>query len=156
MWSLLERTRFAISRLRELELARFGLTIEQASVLHILNTYSGACTLKDIEHVTMRRQHSISCLINGMVNYGLVEKTRNSGEKRFLITLTPAGQKMFKKMTIKSLEDSFSILSDRQRQEFAHCLEVLLERARYLLGISYTPPFMQYLADKEHLDQDIK
>jgi DNA-binding MarR family transcriptional regulator len=101
-----------------------------------------------VEIVTMRRQHSISCLINGMFDSGLVEKTKSSGQKRFLIAVTPAGQKLFKKMTIKSLEDSFSILSTRQRQEFTHCLEKLLERARYLLGISYTPPFMQYLAEK--------
>ena len=33
LWSLFDRTGFAISRLRSMELAKSGLTIEQASIL---------------------------------------------------------------------------------------------------------------------------
>ena len=67
LWVLLERARFAISRLRELELAQFGVTIEQASILNIITKNGGAVTAKDIEDVTMRQQHSISSLVNGMI-----------------------------------------------------------------------------------------
>ena len=92
LWSLLDRTRFAISRYRELELAHFGLTIEQVSILHVLKNHGGSTTIKDLENITMRRQHSISVLINGMARAGLAEKVKNREEKRFRIVITPEGR----------------------------------------------------------------
>ena len=41
LWRFLDHTRYAISRVRELELARFGLTPEQAYVLDFLADRGG-------------------------------------------------------------------------------------------------------------------
>jgi MarR family transcriptional regulator, 2-MHQ and catechol-resistance regulon repressor len=145
LWSLLDRTRFAVARLRELELAHYGLTIEQASILHILTRQGGSSTAKELEDVTMRRQHSVSALLNGMVKMGLVSKVRNPGEKKFQISITPAGETLYNKVTISSLEKTFSSLESADRDQLVDCLYPLLERGRYLLGIPYKPPILQYL-----------
>jgi DNA-binding MarR family transcriptional regulator len=148
LWALLDRTRFAISRLRELELAQFGLTIEQSSILYILTLHSGFVTVKDLEDITMRRQHSVSALINGIVKMGLVSKVKNPGEKRFKIGMTGEGEELFKRITISSMAKIFSSLGVTERQQLVNCLKPLLERGRYLMGIQYKPPILQYLTGK--------
>jgi DNA-binding MarR family transcriptional regulator len=146
-WVLLDRTRFAISRLRSLELARFGLTIEQTSILHITSKNNEIVTSRELENLTMRRQHSISSLLKGMTGLGLVSREKNEGEKRSRILITKTGRKLYQSLTFDSLESVFSVLSQAEKQNLTALLERLLARARYLLGISYKPPFMQYLVE---------
>jgi DNA-binding MarR family transcriptional regulator len=146
LWTLLDRSRFAISRLRGLELASRGLTLEQASILHILNN-SEFTTAKELEDITMRRQHSISSLLKGMIKMGVATRTRTEDEKCFHIVITPSGKQLFESLLMVSLQEVFSVITESERQTLADLLDKLLERARYLLGISYQPPFLQHLSD---------
>jgi DNA-binding MarR family transcriptional regulator len=152
IWSLLDRTGFAIARLRDLELVNFNITIPQASVLHVLSDRGGSTNLKELENVTMRQQHSISSLIIGMVNLGLVRRVKNADEKWSSIVLTDKGNKLCSSLAIKSLETAFAVVSKQDQQVLATVLEMLLERARYLLGISYQPPFIRYLISQIPVD----
>ena len=152
IWSLLDRTGFAIARLRDLELANFGITIPQASVLHVLSNRGGSTNLKELENVTMRQQHSISSLISGMVNLGLVRRVKNTDEKWSSIILTDKGNKLCASLTMNTLETAFAVVSQQDQQVLATVLEMLLERARYLLGISYQPPFIRYLISQIPVD----
>lgn len=149
LWSLLDRTRFAISRVRELELLQFGLTVEQSSILHLLSYPGRVTTARMIEDQTMRRQHSVSALIKGMTKMGLVNKVKNPGERQYRIILTPSGQSLFEKVTVESLEAILTSLSEKERDQMGILLNSLLERSRYLLGIPFKPPLWQYLA-KSH------
>jgi DNA-binding MarR family transcriptional regulator len=152
IWSLLDRTGFAIARLRDLELANFDITIPQASVLHVLSDRGGSTNLKELGNVTMRQQHSISSLIIGMVKLGLVRKVKNVDEKWSSIVLTDKGTKLSSGLTKNSLETAFAVISKQDQQILATVLEMLLERARYLLGISYQPPFIRYLTSRIPVD----
>ena len=58
-WMLLNRTRNSIYRLRELEVAQFGLTVEQSAILQILARRGGSFTAKTIEEITLRQPHSL-------------------------------------------------------------------------------------------------
>jgi DNA-binding MarR family transcriptional regulator len=146
LWTLLDRTRFAVSRLRGLELAHFGLTIEQASILHILSSRDYT-TAKDLENISMRRQHSISSLLKGMLKMGVVTRTKADQEKRYRIVISPVGKESYERLTVASLDDIFSVLTLSEQQSMAEIMDVLLGRARYLLGITYQPPFLQHLID---------
>jgi DNA-binding MarR family transcriptional regulator len=146
LWTLLDRTRFAISRLRGLELAHFGLTIEQASILNILSNRDST-TAKDLENISMRRQHSISSLLKGMIKMGIVTRSKGGTEKCFRIVITPSGKQLYESLTVTSLEEVLLVLTQSEKQTMAALLDVLLIRARYLLGISYQPPFLQHLID---------
>jgi DNA-binding MarR family transcriptional regulator len=145
--SLLERARFGISRLRELELAQFDLTIEQSSILYSLSNRGSALTVKEMEDMTMRQHHSISTLINRMIKAGWVAKEEGQVGKKFKIVMTPDGKKLIGKLPCASLELTFSRLGVQERRNFTNALSKLLMRSRDLLGISYKPPFIQYLVD---------
>ncbi|HSW58311.1 MAG TPA: MarR family transcriptional regulator [Dehalococcoidales bacterium] len=142
LWTLLDRTRFAISRLRSLELAHFGLTIEQSSILHMISNRE-TTTVKDMEDLTMRRQHSISSLLKGTIKMGIVTRVRENKEKRFRIELTQYGKHLYQSLTVNSLEEIFSVLSPLEKEKMTELLKRLLGRARYLLGMAYQPPFFQ-------------
>ena len=107
IWMLLDRTGFAISRLRELELSQFDLSIEQSNILGLLKIQNNSTTIREIEKMTMYQRHSVSLLISRMIKKGLVDKTRNSDEKRYKITISPKGQSSLKEMTTDSLKATF-------------------------------------------------
>jgi DNA-binding MarR family transcriptional regulator len=149
LWSLLDRTAFAISRLREIELSQFGITIPQSSILHVLHVQGGALTLQDLGKNRMRQHHSISTLINRMAKIGLVLRTKTTNGKRYQIKISPAGQKIRTKLTETSLRMVFSSLSAKEKRDLADDLIPLLEKARYLLGMSQTTPFLSHLSQKK-------
>ena len=78
---------------------------------------------------------------------GVVTRLKSNNEKRYRILLTARGRQLFESLTVDSLEEVFSVLAANQKQDLAGLLNVLLNRARYLLGISYHPPFLQHLID---------
>jgi DNA-binding MarR family transcriptional regulator len=148
LWSLVDRTGFAISRLRELELAQFGLTIEQSSILYIIRHHNGLVTTKELEDITMRQQCSISTLLTRMAGMGLITKEKTGNGKRSGIRMTREGQAISRKATIISLEMTFADLKDSEKQQLAILLTTLLDAGRNLLGISYRLPFLRDTAKR--------
>jgi DNA-binding MarR family transcriptional regulator len=134
LWRLLERTRFAIARLRELELAQFGLTIEQASILKILQGNGGSTTAKSLESETMRQHHSISTLVNRMIRMGLLAKERHQAGRTHTIVITEKGESLLTGMTFSALELTFSSLNTKEKRLLTSCLSSLRLEARSLLA----------------------
>jgi DNA-binding MarR family transcriptional regulator len=141
-WKILNRARNSIYRVRELELARFGLTVEQSVILSLLNNLGGSATSKTIEDLTMRQHHSISTQINRMIKMNLVAKKKNLDSKKAEILITRHGENLYNKVPIHSLEMVFSSLNEKERERLFNYLNVLLKKARDLLGISFVPPFL--------------
>ena len=88
LWRLLDHTRFVISRSREKELARFGMTPEQAHVLDILHQSGGKATIQEIVNITMRQHHSISTLVGRRAKQGPVKKNTGAPPTPASITST--------------------------------------------------------------------
>ena len=143
LWCLLIRTWFAIFRLRELELAQFGLTLEQSSVLTLIQACGGSTTAKELENLTLRQQHSISTLIKRMLGRGLVKKRRKPDDRRYRISLTEDGKSLLSRLTITSIDMVFSSLTADEKLQFTRVICSLYNRARDLLGVSYKPPFLR-------------
>ena len=139
LWSSLDATRFAISRLRELELARFSLTVEQASILKVLRGRSVSVTVRDLEDITLRQHHSVSTLVNRMMRMGLVGKEKNPGEKSYRIFITGGGKDLFDRITTAAIDMTFSSLTEREKRHLATCLHSLHASARSLLGVPGIP-----------------
>jgi DNA-binding MarR family transcriptional regulator len=148
LWKLLDKARFAIARLRGIELTHFGLTIEQSSILQTLFENNGSLTTKELEEETMRQPNSISILVNRMIKMGLVKKEKTKYRKRHVISLTQNGKELFKKITIASIEMPFASLTVKEKQQLSACLNKLLGNARELLGIPHRPPFLKYLIEQ--------
>ncbi len=144
LWASLDACGFAVYRLRELELARFNLTTEQAALLRLLKTLPRGTTVKDIKDFTLRQQNSISILINRMVGTGLVTKERKGGDRDLTMLITEEGRRLLKKISSTCLEEAFSVLSQEQKLELNSSLGSVYQKARSLL-VPEKPPFMQYI-----------
>ena len=141
IWRLLDNTRFAISRLREIELNQFDLTIEQSSILKILASLGGSSNLGELEYLTLRQPHSLSTLISRMNRLKLVGKKRTAAEKRYSIFITKHGQTLLDRVTENSLSEVFSCLSTKQLTDFVRLFDILRSQALGLLRV----PFLKYI-----------
>jgi len=139
VWSSLDATRFAISRLREIELSRFGLTLEQSSILKVLSARNAALTLKDMEDITLRQHHSVSTLVNRMIGMGLLARQKSEGERGHRVFVTSAGRDLFSRITTVAIDMTFSVLNERDKRRLATCLRSLYSHARNLLEAPSVP-----------------
>ena len=64
-------------RARDLELAKIGLNMVQAEVLHCLKTAKGPMTPMKPLRMMHRQPHTISALVHRMETQGLIDKTRH-------------------------------------------------------------------------------
>lgn len=142
IYPLFHNTDVIISRARELELASFGLTLEQGVLLHTLIKLGGSATLDEITENTMRQYHSVSTLVNRMARSGLVKKVKYSDKKKFQVSITDKGSDTYSKASCNSLDMIFSILSPEDQKKFAKYLQLLTDKARNLLGLDHKHPFM--------------
>jgi DNA-binding MarR family transcriptional regulator len=141
LWVLLAHAQYAISRSRDIELAPWGISPEQASILHTLLHSGGETTITEIAKFTMHRHHSVSNLIKKMSERGLVQKIKRPKSKEFKIVLTENGRQLCDKVTRTSVEMIFAPLPVEDRRELAKSLKQLLVEARRLLGMDYKPLF---------------
>jgi DNA-binding MarR family transcriptional regulator len=135
LWRFLGHTSYAISRVREVELAGFGLTPEQAYVLDILSVRGGSTTMNDIMYMTLRQHHTISTLVDRMAKHGLVQKTRSATDgRKYTIVMTKKGRELFQRVTKESIVEAFSALSKEEKRELSALLKRLLTKAYKLNG----------------------
>jgi DNA-binding MarR family transcriptional regulator len=147
LWILFDQVGFAISRLREIELTQFGLTLPQTAILYALQIHEGSMTIAEMEDYTMRQPLSMFLLVNRMEKSGLISQTKNHQGKKSNLVITKQGKELYSQVTTASNDLIFSTLSNKELKQLAEFLDVLLERARYLLGINYVPPILKYLAN---------
>ncbi|MCJ7604782.1 MAG: MarR family transcriptional regulator [Dehalococcoidales bacterium] len=135
LWRPLDHTWFMVGRSRGKELARFGLTPEQSHVLDILAMNGGSITINEIVNITQRQHHSISTLITRMTRQGLVLKTKNARDfRKWDVTVTEKGQKLFERLTRDSIKEICSCLSTEDKAELNASLRQLLVKAYEVLG----------------------
>jgi DNA-binding MarR family transcriptional regulator len=138
LWRLLDHTRFMISRLREKELDKFGITPETTHILDILSHNSGSRTMNELVEITVRRHHSISTQVVRMVKQGLVKKIKSKNDLReYNIVITEKGEQLFQKITRDSITAVFSCLSEEDKKALDTRLKILLLQAYDLNGKEY-------------------
>jgi DNA-binding MarR family transcriptional regulator len=147
LWSTLNNTKFAVSRLRELELAKFGLTMEQSSILHIVVDHGGTVTIKEIIDETMHQPNSVYVLLNRMKKMGLICNAERKETGRTLISLTEDGENLLQKITDISFKMTISRLKTAEKAKFVEILYKIIDKSGELLGIHFMPPIMQYLEE---------
>lgn len=141
LWGVLAWTTRAISRSRFLEIGDVGLTPEKARILHIIQIHGGFVPQNKISDITMRRQHSVSDLINRMVREGLIFKTKRSVDRVYMVKMSKKGKEKYHKLKRNTLNEIFSVLTPEDRRNLHMILNKLLGKSRNLLGLDYTTPF---------------
>jgi DNA-binding MarR family transcriptional regulator len=143
LWELFAITMETIARMRNIELAQYGITREQSLVIHLLHNSNGSSTLNLLAIAAMRQHNSMSTLVKRMASAGLVKRIKNPDDNQYTILLTDEGENIFKKMPLASIEMTFATLSKEEKTLISDYLSRLQAKARELLGLDYKPPFIQ-------------
>ncbi len=143
LWVLIFQTRDLIFKLRDKELRQYGISVEEASVLAVLNAIGDKATPTDVSRWMIREHHSVLGMIGRMEKKGLVTKAKDLDRKNMVrITITEKGRHALEQSaTRQSLHDVMSHLSGHEKQELRLILESLRRRALKSLGIDQEPPF---------------
>lgn len=144
LWVLLQRARSVATRVRNLELAQFGLNIEQMSILHSLLINGGSASVNEIAKNVVRQKNSVTTLIDRMSRAGLVKKERPKGEKKFRISLTSKGLDLLNIVPKKSIGMLFANFKKKDKEQFVKYLEAVTTTGLELLGENYIPPFLSH------------
>lgn len=142
LWVLLQQARSTLSRARDLELAQYGLTIEQMSILHTLMINGGSATIDEIAATTVRQKNSVTTLVERMSKAGLVKKEKSKQDKKYRISLTEKSQTFIANIPRKSIEMVFEGFADEDKEQLAKYLENIVDTGHDLLGKNYVPPFL--------------
>jgi DNA-binding MarR family transcriptional regulator len=144
---LLERARSAYSRMRELELAKYGLTSEQAAVLHTLQSKGGSATNSEIAYAIIRQYHSVASIVSRMEKIGLVKKKRSENGVKYTVSITEKGKRDYEKVPRNSIKMFFEDLSVEDKEYLAKILQKLIGKGRNMLGMDYA--FLQEMSSSK-------
>ncbi len=134
LWVLLHQTRDVLHKVREQEVAKYGVTAVQSAVLFVISSNEGKATPSLISNWLMREPHTISSILTRMEKQGLVEKRKRSeGNVELIVSLTEKGRRIYSKTS--NIELIRKILSCISEEELKH-LSLLLKKLRDK-GLSY-------------------
>jgi DNA-binding MarR family transcriptional regulator len=117
-WLRLETFVAVMERARNLELARIGLNIPQASVLYCLKVSTEPMTPMRLARMMHKQPHTVSALVHRMEAQGLVTTKKDMKRKNWLrVSLTKKGDEAVKLWTnATEVTDILSCLSKRESE----------------------------------------
>lgn len=149
IWNLIRLISHAITRLRNGELAQYGITNQQSAMLWMVNRLGSKATPTEIARRLLREPASISNILARMEKQGLVSRVkdiRRYNQVRF--ELTEEGEKKFHSaMKRETMRKVVSRLSKRQRRELRMALATMRAIVLEELGI---PESQRSLIDPLH------
>lgn len=144
---LLDRAKTTLVRMRELELAQYGLTRGQASIIHTIHVAGGSATAQEIANTIVRQYHSVVSIVSRMEKAGLVKRKKLKGMKTYTISITKEGWEKFEQLPGKSVKMFFEDLSPEEKRQLAVILQKTLNKGRRLLGLDVTLSFLEENTD---------
>ena len=76
-WAMLRRTADIIARARHKELVRYGITIRQASALHLIQMLGDQASPAEIARAELRQPHTVSAILKTMEDQGLIRRRKD-------------------------------------------------------------------------------
>lgn len=130
----LHQARTMISKVRNNELSKYGITATQSAVLFFikfLNTTEGKATPGQLSRWLLREPHTVSRILVRMERGGLVNRIRGQGKKNEIsLTLTPKGEQAYNNSHEgSSFGEILSCLSEEERNQLSSSLGKLREKA---------------------------
>ena len=141
LWSLMDRTTYAIARTRDIELAHHKLLRVQATVLYILMYENRGVTIQEIANYDLKNHNAVLNLVSRMEKRGLVTK-KFENDKSY-VYITEKGRQLYGNAPTLSLKMAFSVLTDEEKSILESMLERLKSQARSMLGVDFVHPFIK-------------
>ena len=142
LWGLLQHASSIVSRARELELAQYGISMEQMSILHALLINGGSATIDQIATTIIRQYNSVSTIVNRMSALGLVRKEKLKNERKSKISITKKARIIVDTIPRESIQMMFSSFSTTDKEQLATYLEQIVSTGRDVLGLNFKPLFL--------------
>jgi len=137
IWNMIRLISHAITRLRNDELAQYGITNQQSAMLWMVNRLGSKATPTEIARRLLREPASISNILARMEKQGLLSRVRDIkryNQVRF--ELTEEGEKKFHlAMKRETMHKVISRLPGRQRRELRLALATMRSVVLEELGI---------------------
>jgi DNA-binding MarR family transcriptional regulator len=143
LWGVFTRVQKLISKERDLEINRYGITPEQSHILHYLTEKGGSSTINEIAESSLVNHNAVSMMVRRMEKQALIMRQKTESSRQYRITITEKGRDVFAQMPKNSIEMTFSSLTDQEKLCLLECFNKLEMRARSLLGLDYKPPFLK-------------
>jgi DNA-binding MarR family transcriptional regulator len=142
LWLLLRQACDASLRARDKELSQYGISVEEAAVLFVVQSTGERATPSEISRWLFREPHSTSGLIIRMEKDGLVTKVADLERKNMLrVVMTDKGREAYEKSTAReTIHRMMSSLSQNERQVLRSCMERLRNEAVKELRVERKPP----------------
>ena len=145
-WLRLETFMAVMERARNLELARIGLNIPQASVLYCLKISKEPMTPMKLARMMHKQPHTVSALVHRMEAQGLVSTRKDMKRKNWLrVSLTKKGDEAVKRWAnATEVTEVMSCLSKRESEALYTISQKLhkksLEKLRQMQPDPYAEP----------------
>ena len=146
-WMRLETLMSVMERARNLELAKSGLNIPQASVLYCLKIAKEPLTPMKLARMMHKQPHTVSALVHRMETQGLLTTKRDMKRKNWLrVTLSQKGEEALKRWAAATtVPDSLSCLSKKESDALFTITKKLHNRGLELLRQMQPDPYSEPL-----------
>jgi len=146
-WNRLVTIMIIWERARDLELARIGLNMVQAEVLHCLKTAKEPLTPMKLSRMMHRQPHTISALVRRMEARGLMSTRKDMKRKNWVrLSLTKKGEEALKRWsTATMVPDALSCLSKKEREVLDTITQKLHKKGLELLREIQPNPYSEAL-----------
>lgn len=128
-WRQVYQTYNLLKQCQDRICGEYGLTVEQYSVLVVLNYMGGSARVTDIAEWLVHSANSISMIVDRMVKVGLVKRTRDRVDRR-VVWVTPASKgndalKQAHLAVLKFIRKVFQPLSNEDENTLSNLLGTL-------------------------------
>jgi len=146
-WMRLETLMSVMERARNLELAKSGLNIPQASVLYCLKIAKEPLTPMKLSRMMHKQPHTVSALVHRMEDQGLLVTKRDMKRKNWLrVTLTKKGEEaLMRWASATTVPDALSCLSKKEQDALYTITKKLHNRGLELLRQMQPDPYAEPL-----------
>lgn len=128
-WRQVYQTYNLLKQCQDQICGEYGLTVEQYSVLVVLNYAGGSARVTDIAEWLVHSANSISMIVDRMVRVGLVKRTRDRVDRRVVwVAPTSKGNDALKQAhlaVLKFVRKVFQPLSNEDENTFSSLLGTL-------------------------------
>lgn len=151
LWVLMRQTRDAMTKAREKELGRYGISSIQAAVLFTVQAIGSEATPAEISRRLVREPHSVSGLLVRMEKQGLIKRVKNLPRRNMVrVVMTKKGEAAYDLSTRRNtMHEIMTVLADDERKSLWDNLEKLRDKALKLAGIEHELPFPPHWSEAE-------
>lgn len=131
IWVLFLQTYNIMLKVREKELKRLGVSIQQATILSIVKTIKVPTTPAEISRRVLRESHTVSGILKRIEEKGLIKKVRDLERKNQVrIVLTDKGEEVYKRSKeLKFIRKVMSGLPQQKQNRLMAYLRTLRDNA---------------------------